>query len=146
MTREEAISKAINIVCYFEAHFAKSKEAREDAANIIEALEQEPCEDVVSRQGVVEVLLKYAHSTEGKAFAEFLVSQINDLPSVTPQQKMGSSSENPNKCGKWRHYEGMLYCSKCGAEFYDEIMEYTGDEVPKYCPQCGQPKMQEVEG
>lgn len=41
MTREEAIQKAINIVVYFEAHFAKSKEAREEAANIIEALEQE---------------------------------------------------------------------------------------------------------
>ena len=42
MTREEALNKAINIVAYFEAHFAKSKEAREEAANIIEALEQEP--------------------------------------------------------------------------------------------------------
>ena len=39
--------------------------------------------------------------------------------------------------GEWRHYEGMLYCSECGAEFYDEIMEYTGDEVPKHCPDCG---------
>ena len=48
-----------------------------------------------------------------------------------------SDSENPNKCGIWRHYEGMLYCPKCGAEFYDEIMEYTGDEVPKHCPDCG---------
>ena len=41
MTREEALKKAINIVMYFEAHFAKSKEAREEAAKIIEALEQE---------------------------------------------------------------------------------------------------------
>ena len=56
-----------------------------------------PCGDAVSRQGVAEVLLKYAHSTEGKAFAEFLVSQINDLPSITPQPKMDSSSEKPDK-------------------------------------------------
>ena len=35
MTREEALNKAINIVSYFEAHLAKSKEAREDAVNII---------------------------------------------------------------------------------------------------------------
>ena len=48
-----------------------------------------------------------------------------------------SNSENPKKRGTWRHYEGMLYCSECGAEFYDEIMEYTGDEVPKHCPDCG---------
>lgn len=42
MTREEALKKAIIIVSYFEAHFAKSKEAREEAVKIIEALEQEP--------------------------------------------------------------------------------------------------------
>ena len=41
MTREEALNKAINIVSYVEAHFAKSKEAREEAVKIIEALEQE---------------------------------------------------------------------------------------------------------
>ena len=46
---------------------------------------QEPCDDAISRQAVAEVLLKYAHSAEGKAFAEFLISQINDLPPVTPQ-------------------------------------------------------------
>ena len=45
----------------------------------------EPCDDVISRQAVAEVLLKYAHSAEGKAFAEFLISQINALPPVTPQ-------------------------------------------------------------
>ena len=49
---------------------------------------------------------------------------------------MAISALSENK-GTWRHYEGMLYCPKCGAEFYDEIMEYTGDEVPKHCPDCG---------
>ena len=41
------------------------------------------------------------------------------------------------KTGHWRHYEGMLICSECGTEFYDDIMEYCGDDVPKYCPNCG---------
>lgn len=40
MTRSEAIRKAINIVTYLELHFAKSKEAKKDAEEIIEALEQ----------------------------------------------------------------------------------------------------------
>ena len=39
--------------------------------------------------------------------------------------------------GYWRHYEGYLICSECGAEYYDEIMEYCGDDVPKFCPNCG---------
>lgn len=41
------------------------------------------------------------------------------------------------KKGTWRHYEGMLTCSVCGAEFYDEIMEYVGGDVPRFCPDCG---------
>lgn len=39
--------------------------------------------------------------------------------------------------GRWRHYEGMLICSECGGEFYDDIMEWCGDHVPKFCPECG---------
>lgn len=41
------------------------------------------------------------------------------------------------KVGHWRHYEGMLICSECGSVFYDDIMEYCGDDVPKCCPDCG---------
>ena len=40
MTRSEAIRKAIDIVVYLKAHFAKSKEAIKDAEEIIEALKQ----------------------------------------------------------------------------------------------------------
>ena len=40
MTRSEAIHKAIDIIIYLKAHFAKSQEAKKDAEEIIEALEQ----------------------------------------------------------------------------------------------------------
>lgn len=43
----------------------------------------------------------------------------------------------PVRHGRWRHYEGMLICSECGGEFYDDIMEWCGDHVPKFCPECG---------
>lgn len=39
--------------------------------------------------------------------------------------------------GQWEHYEGMLTCSQCGTQYYDDIMEYCGDDVPRYCPNCG---------
>ena len=45
--------------------------------------------------------------------------------------------EQEPKPGHWRHYEGMLICSECGTEFYDDIMEYCGDDIPKYCSNCG---------
>ena len=57
-----------------------------------EALQQEPCEDCISKQAVAEVLLKYAHDEVGKAFAEFLVSQINALPPVNPQKPICPSA------------------------------------------------------
>lgn len=86
MTREEAISKAINIVRYCEAHFAKSKEAREDAANIIEALEQEPCEDCISRESIIEIVNHQRFGMSRIAF-DIITEKLMELPSVTPQPK-----------------------------------------------------------
>lgn len=41
------------------------------------------------------------------------------------------------KKGHWRNYEGTLTCSVCEAEFDNGIMEYCGDDVPMFCPNCG---------
>lgn len=46
------------------------------------------------------------------------------------------------KRGKWFHHEGTIICSECKAAYYDDIMEYTGDVVPKHCLNCGA-KMEE---
>ena len=51
--------------------------------------------------------------------------EIMMLPSAQPKR------------GKWRHYEGVLTCSECASEFYDTIMEFCGDDVPHFCPDCG---------
>ena len=86
------------------------------------------CGDLISRQAVLKLIehldVDFANSFDPHTLTE-IYRCVKEMPSVE------------NECGTWRHYEGMLYCSKCGAEFYDEIMEYTGDEVPKHCPDCG---------
>ena len=87
-----------------------------------EETEEEETDDLISRQAVMECFKKW-HPYMATRLYEF-EKELTAIPSV----------ENR---GTWRHYEGMLYCSECGAEFYDEIMEYTGDEVPKHCPDCG---------
>lgn len=69
MTREEAIGKAITIVSYFEAHFAKTKEAREDAANIIEALEQEPI-DCANAEHDADGCLGYSTDRGGYSYCQ----------------------------------------------------------------------------
>lgn len=130
MTREEAIQKAINIVIYFETHFAKSKEAKEDAANIIEVLEQESCEDAVSRQSVKEQMIYYGFLAPDMTVTEF----VEDcLPSVNPQE---------SKTGHWEQYgnswEDKFKCSECGKEqpkilCGEQIIGHWSD----YCPHCG---------
>lgn len=37
----------------------------------------------------------------------------------------------------WFHYEKTLTCLNCHSEFDDGIMDYLGDDVPKFCPWCG---------
>lgn len=49
MTRSEGIRKAIDIIVYLEAHFAKSQKAKKDAEEIIEVLEHINEEEPVNK-------------------------------------------------------------------------------------------------
>ena len=76
----------------------------------IKALEQEPCEDAVSREAAIDAALS--------AFSRGLLASpdIRKLPSVTPERKNG----------KWIEDR----CSECGCYVYH------GD-VRNFCPMCG---------
>ena len=76
----------------------------------IKALEQEPCEDAVSREAAIDAALS--------AFSRGLLASpdIRKLPSVTPERKKG----------KWIDD----HCSECGCYVYH------GD-VRNFCPMCG---------
>ena len=52
------------------------------------------------------------------------------------EERIAIMSEGRRR-GKWMYFEGVLTCSECNTAFYDEIMEYCGDNVPRYCPWCG---------
>lgn len=152
MTREEALKKAINIVAYFEAHFAKSKEAREDAANIIEALEQEPCEDAISRQAVFEQINCWIGSGEYRYTnaMDYLNKRIKALQAVNPQEpnckdcdyKEWLKDEIEPKTGHWIdtgsesfEFHRVYKCSECGnteIEYPEGIRGHF-----RYCPNCG---------
>ena len=101
------------------------------------------CEDAISRQAAIDALygmhmygksgvfydLEHLHGSNCDFSSTIFdaVGELENLPSVSVAEKVG----------EWRHYEGTLICSRCGAEFYDDIMEYCGDDVPKCCPDCG---------
>ena len=86
----------------------------------IQALEQEPCEDCVSRQVVLNMM-------QMRMGAKELYKAVYDLPPVTPTRKKG----------KW--IDIMVgdmpaqACDQCNT-FYP--LAYTGGGH-KYCPNCG---------
>lgn len=139
MTHEEALNKAINIVSYFEAHFAKSKEAREDAVNIIEALEQELCDDAISRQAVLEMAYDMSE-IDGEHFTEpWMVVDVEDI------QKLPSVKQEPKK-GYWIRGHHGFGCSNCHKSIEgvwdDSIDDITGT---LFCPNCGAKMESETE-
>ena len=93
-------------------------------------LQREPCEDTISRQAVKKALedrfmeLQKRHSAD-RYETNFCLNTILELPSVTPQSKMGHWIDSSN---------GWM-CSECKRD---------NKKDTKYCPNCGA-KMQEVE-
>lgn len=73
MTREGAIT-VLNMI---EAHGSLAIQAKDMA---VKALEQEPCDDCISRQAVLDLIADYDLSM-GQ-----VVKGIHALPSVTPQE------------------------------------------------------------
>lgn len=89
---------------------------RNSIACAIKELEQEPCEDAISRQAVLECLT----ATKLKKF-DFILNareEIKKLPPVNPQPKTGH----------WIEDEMKVWCSECGEE---------NDRCSKCCPNCG---------
>lgn len=137
MTREEAIETIKAAIAEVEWEYPMNYAAAFEVA--IKALEQEPCEDAISRQAAIDCL-NANFTIEGKENMETVVDYINGafkqikaLPSVIPQQKMG----------KWiRIDKDKLKCSECEVIHY--IAQYPQSANINYCPNCGT-KMEEEE-
>ena len=130
MTREEAIKELTELLP--EEFLSEYVDAIKMG---IEALKQQPCEDVISRQAVLEVIRKCHCEEWVKAD---IGAPIEALQSVTPQPKMGrwiSYNWNDNGIARWG-----IKCDQCYKEY-----RYGGEMggTYKYCPFCGC-AMQEV--
>lgn len=98
-------------------------------------LEQEPCEDAVSREDALMALTgEWTESTD--ELIHRFIKRIKNLPSVNPQPKTG----------RWikRESEIVLFeCSVCKDGYIDQPT-CMGEPMFKYCPCCGA-KMAESE-
>ena len=133
MTREEAIAELnkamdeISLGSYTYNGLEKSI-----ALEIgIKALEQEPCEDCISRQAVLEAFnlsektRKYGGDHSG--YDTMMLYEIQDvLENLPPVQPIRPK-------GEWIKGEKSLQCPKCGAK--GENIE--SDFIFNYCPCCG---------
>lgn len=119
----------------------------------IKALEQQTCEDTVSRQAVLDLISKFIleiHTEGGRdlnAHTNDVLRQIlrnvgsdRVLPSVNPQPKTGHWKEvyaETDYRNGWIEFS----CENCEYQHGLESGEYGwsyGDPIPwKYCPICG---------
>lgn len=129
MTRKEALE-------YLKSEFEDAKcedsEYYQEWADAlymaIKALEQEPCEDAVSRTEVLNLVRFNAFHVKSQ------IKAIENMPPVTPQEP---------KIGHWLYIdERKAKCSQCGYIQITGGADKTGHcnihyGVYKYCTNCG---------
>jgi hypothetical protein len=103
------------------------------------ALEQQPCEDCISRKEVISTIYDNKSDFKNDFAQGFFADKIKALPPVTSQPEVGRWIYDKN-IDNWK-------CSECGET--PKTMGYCGSvafmaEHFKYCNHCGC-KMQEVE-
>ena len=130
MTREEAIDeikwilettpKEPPIECDYVDEWLDNHDKMIKALNTaIKALEQEPCEDAVSRKALIN-----AFPISDTYTLDDIIATIKFQPSVTPTRPKGYWIDTDET-----HSE----CDQCGAVF--EIVSANGEA--NYCPNCG---------
>ena len=118
MTREERLKWLKQIekdiyVCSIESDLADDMKSCIKSCAIhsaIEELEQEPCEDAISRQAVDELSKELVHTTRDKA--DFLCNfweGLRKIPPVTPKPKTKT-----------------VYCKECKYFEYDSVAKVDG--------------------
>ena len=125
MTREEAISKVEGCLTDYSPmeDYGKVEE-------IIKALEENPCIDVVSRQAVLNTLdladkaLDEDRTVE--TYKELLIACYKDLPSIAHTQKLG----------RWIFVDKAHEHARCSECSYGNIDLLDG-KPHNYCPNCG---------
>ena len=92
--------------------------------------EQEPCDDAISRQAVIE-WLKAKDIIKMSSQEEMARKELKALPSVRPQEKTGHWIKYQEPWGGMQGWK----CSKC-KNHYDVSSVYT--IIPyNFCPNCG---------
>lgn len=96
-----------------------------DINRAIQALEQQPCDDCISREQAVRATYGFERYTGiDEAPYEYAESILKDLPSVTPTRPKG----------KWKRISpaGIYECTNC-----NQVIMTSDIDCYKYCHGCG---------
>ena len=103
----------------------------------IKALEQEPCENCVSRQVVLEVLKdKWNMFSDANDAMQESIDTIEALSNVTPQPKMGHWIVQPSNEEQGERPFIWWKCSNCGQVIFSET-SHDRLEFHAFCGRCG---------
>lgn len=145
MTKEEAIEILKENFCSMCAYGSQSMMSCDirgcDNRDAIKALEQEPCEDAISRQavfnGLASIAKAKAKSDAQKALMGRVMFFTEQLPPVTPESKTGQWIQTNeifiNQDGQFIY---KFICSECKSLSYfrKSSKKAIGANV---CPNCG---------
>lgn len=127
MKNEEAKRIAIGL----RTDFKCESETMVDFCNtIIKALEQEPCDDAISRQAAIDAADRADYTglavEDVKNVTDEVVKEIKKLPSAQPKRPKGH----------WIIDGHHIQCSVCAETMCNTDRE--GDKIPmNFCPNCG---------
>jgi hypothetical protein len=144
MTKEERVEKLRCLItcmkcemdgkecdanCHVQYEAGNMGEIIENLEAISKALEQEPCDNAVSRQAVIDIVDSYSDSQSNvEDVTQDIISDIVALPPVNPQPKTGhwilTNDDDYEYCT----------CSECGYQNGENWM--IGSQI-KYCQECG---------
>ena len=112
-------------------------EVNKAICNNLKALEQDSCENAISREAVLSIFDEWFSTCNIADKRESPKAKINALPLVTPKPRTGKWVKTP----KAVMGEGYLwYCDKCEHQVYQDSSRSYPSE--KYCPNCGDKKME----
>lgn len=126
MTREEAVEVLIK-----KAYCFRGEEVTV-LRMAIEALQQEPSEDLISRKdaidemGYCQTYLFDTRDKDKKISLEDALYALEQIPSAEPKR------------GKWQRFNysdgDVMECTNCGYRDWGDVWE---EESRNYCPNCG---------
>lgn len=104
---------------------------REACVVISEWLEQEPCEDTISRQAVMDCFKKWQPYMATRLWD--FEKELSALPSVKPQEPKTVLYSGDGYADGYMVYD-MAECPNCGYEYEDGDKDWG----LSFCPNCGQ--------